>query len=220
MKPLCRAIMLGVLGLSFFSGCATLFSKKSDSIKIETDPAGAEVSIEGRKLGITPLTIDVERDTFRQKYLTIKKKGYETKRIFLEKTIDRTAFFNLGFITTTFGATSWGIDALSGAMFEYSPGYYSIDLESSEKTTRIKRSPEETGRWIERQRLVVASFENLKNDIVSGGGEWLTAYVALRVEGVKTSSKSLMNSIQKHSARLLEAKTPAQLFKRLENLSV
>lgn len=211
--PLAALIVLNV------SSCATLFSKKTDTIKIESDPPGAEVSIEGENFGETPVSIEVRRSTFGQKYLTLKKKGYKTRRVFLEKNIDGTSFFNLGFITTTFGATSWGIDALSGAMFEYRPGYYSIDLEKNNDKAELNK-PGGTPTKEDFQLFVTKSFSKLKRDISSGGGEWLSAYIAMKQRQISVSKERLMRAIEEKKSELIQSLNGLELFKRLEKIEV
>ena len=200
-------------------GCATIFASKKDTIKIESDPPGAEVSIEGEKFGETPVSIEVPRDTFGQKYVTLKKKGYKTRRVFLEKNIDKTAFFNLGFITTTSGATSWGIDALSGAMFEYKPGYYSIDLEKNNDNAELTEPVGPPSRD-NLQLFVSKSFAKLKRDISIGGGEWLSAYVAIKQRQLSVSKERIIKAIEKQKAELIKSVNAMDLFKRLENIEV
>jgi len=100
------AKLLGLCSVVVLGGCATMFSRTSDEISIDSDPKGAEVSIDGEVIGVTPLKTVVARDTLGTKYITVKKKGYRTRQVLMEKSLDSRALFNFGFISTTFGATS------------------------------------------------------------------------------------------------------------------
>ncbi len=128
-----RQISFCVLVLvGFISGCATLFSSGSEEITIDSEPSGADVFFEGENIGKTPLK---RRFTKRTETYTVKiqKAGYETRHYDLYKTVTPAAWFNIGFITTTFGATSWGIDALSGNMFSFAKHRYVVELEKAGK---------------------------------------------------------------------------------------
>lgn len=157
--------------LFLFSGCATLFSKKEDTITIKTEPPGAEVYVGVEPIGTTPLTYTFRRKTFEQKSLNIRKAGYKTKEMQLGRTLDATALFNFGFFLTTSGAPSWGIDALSGAMVQYDPQSYFIDLEPDKR----EAEPGEEDRR-SRRAFVLFNHHRLKSDIARGGGEYLSAY--------------------------------------------
>ena len=121
------SIILCIMCSALFAGCASMFAPNSDNITIKTNPEGADVYYGGNLLGQTPLTYSFKRETFEQKKLNIRKEGYKNQELLLEKTIEKIALFNLGFTTTTFGATSWGIDAATGNAIKYSPDSYLID---------------------------------------------------------------------------------------------
>lgn len=103
------------------SSCATMFAPSKDEITIKTDPEGADVYEGVNLLGKTPLTHTFDRETSGQKVLTIKKQGHKSHKLELGKTLEEKALLNFVFFLTTMGATSWGIDAISGNMVKYSP---------------------------------------------------------------------------------------------------
>lgn len=172
--------LLPLLCLLLFPACATIFSKSSDEIQIDSEPQGAKVYLDGAILGETPLKHNLERDTFGNPILMFKKDGYETRQYRVEKTLNKTALWNFGFITTTFGATSWGIDALSGKMIEYSPKAYVAELEPKKRSKDQGHLAPGGGRVFQ---YVIENFEKLRGDIARGGGEHLRHYWKLRVGG-------------------------------------
>lgn len=177
-----RVIILCALsGLLF--GCATMFAPGEDQITIKTDPGGAEVYDGATLLGKTPLTHTFARDTFEKKVLTVKMEGRKSHSLYLQKTMEKTALLNFGFITTTFGVTSWGVDAFSGHMTKYSPNSYLIELESAGGVT----TKEEQSRR-RRLRFVVLNSDSLRKDIARGDGEHLRAYYALRPSAKSSES--------------------------------
>src|SRR6185295_3808299 len=98
-------LLLVMIGLSL-GGCATMFSKKSDDITIKSDPPGADVYMGLTKICVTPCTFPMERKTFEMPDVSVRKVGYGTVKVDVQKTIETTALYNLGFITTSGGITS------------------------------------------------------------------------------------------------------------------
>jgi hypothetical protein len=125
-------------------GCATIFSSGSNDVTFESEPAGATVFTvpNGNKLGDTPLTTPISKG-MSSVSVEVKKDGYETKLVKLERTFNYTTLFNIIAFApsvtsttagTTTGAAAFGIDALTGKMFEYSPNKYVVELEKKKKT--------------------------------------------------------------------------------------
>lgn len=55
-----RITMTTVLFLSLtLGGCATLFKSKSTRVPLESSPAGAEVTVDGRTVGKTPTALEL-----------------------------------------------------------------------------------------------------------------------------------------------------------------
>ncbi|MBN4054486.1 PEGA domain-containing protein [Nitrospira defluvii] len=48
------------------SGCATLFSDRSDTLSIRSEPSGADIYLGAEKLGQAPLVRTFKRETFNQ----------------------------------------------------------------------------------------------------------------------------------------------------------
>ena len=201
--------LLSVSFLLLSSGCATLFSQKEDTITIKTEPPGAEVYEGTTPLGTTPLTHTFKRDTFKQIKVNIRKEGFKTGELELRRTLDKTALWNLGYILTTGGITSWGIDATTGAMIEYDPKSYYIDLEP------INRAPtlSERGRR-NRMAFVLFNHHRLKSDIARGEGEYLSAYY--RISDTAEPYRTFLQRIRKEAPALLSKEDGADFYRYLE----
>ena len=65
-----------VLTLSFI-GCATLFKAKSRTVSLDSDPQGAEIYINGNRMGRTPMPMNLSN--LKTVTVTFKKEGYEDK---------------------------------------------------------------------------------------------------------------------------------------------
>jgi hypothetical protein len=73
-----RIIFACLLALSLFSlnGCATLFGKKSHPLAISSDPRGADVYVNGFKMGTTPVELSLKAD--KSYTIEFRKEGYES----------------------------------------------------------------------------------------------------------------------------------------------
>lgn len=143
------------------SGCATIFSSSGQDISVTSNVEGAEVLLDGVSIGETPLTFYLERDTFKRHELTLRADDHRTRTVQVHKNLNTTALSNCTFIL------SWGTDALTGAMMEYSPDSYFIELEPK----RGQRAMPDRDLML----FIVASSTRLLNDIARGDGEALRA---------------------------------------------
>ena len=58
-------------------GCATLFKNKTAVVNINSDPDGADVYVNGNRMGKTPLPLNLSHK--KPLTITFKKDGYEDK---------------------------------------------------------------------------------------------------------------------------------------------
>lgn len=201
--------LLPLFFLLLFTGCATLFAEKQDTLTIKTEPPGAEVYAGAVPLGTTPLTHTFKRSTFEQTILNIRKEGYKTKELQLMRTVEPVALFNFGFFLTLSGATSWGIDALTGAMIQYSPTSYFIDLEKENGTP--------TALEIDRRRrmhFVLWNQSTLKEDIARGRGEYLSSYY--RLINSPESEEAFLQHTQEAAPALLSKEDGVDFYEQME----
>ena len=195
-----------------FAGCATMFAPNSDNITIRTNPEDADVFYGTNLLGKTPLTYSFKRETFEQKKLDIRKEGYKTQELLLQKTIEKKALYNLAFILTTMGVTSWGIDAATGNMIKYSPDSYLIDLEKDANSSSQKDHAR-----LQRFRFVVMNQDNLMKDISAGGGEYLRAYFESRPSNITSDNYQVfLNHVSHQALLLLSTDDPIIFYNNLE----
>jgi hypothetical protein len=92
-------------------------------IHFSSDPQKAEVSINGKVIGETPLTVRVNR-SLRRREVVIKKDGYETKRFKLRK-----KFMPISILSTTMIP----IDLISGAVVNYKDAYIHKELTPKDR---------------------------------------------------------------------------------------
>ena len=159
-----------LLSLLLLSSCATIFSDSSDKITFNSDPAGAEVYINGVVKGKTPLEVTMERDTFKKYTVQFKKVGFEAQESQITKTLNTTALFNIAWLC--FSETSAGIDALTGAIIRYSPTAYMAILKKQGSGASFDIRSQKT-------LYVFVNAHHLRRDLAQGGGVYLEALLEL-----------------------------------------
>jgi hypothetical protein len=117
-----KKILLLLLSFTILSfGSATIFSGKTNSISIDSEPTGAQVFIGGQLRGLTPLSVMMKKG-LSTKTLRVQKDGYVMQELILTKTFDPVALVNIFWDLST-------TDFLTGAIFEYTPNNYYITLK-------------------------------------------------------------------------------------------
>lgn len=191
-----------------------MFSRGYDDLTIESNPPGAEVFMGAEHIGTTPFTKRFERVTFEAPEITLRKKGYKPQTVTLERTLATPALGNLVFILTTMGVTSWGIDAASGNMIQYTPTSYLIDLQ--------RLGSEESVSWRRNHitlAFVLTNQMNLMQDISKGGGEYLEAYYHLIIAPMSMVSYPIfVDTVHKESGALLLCKNGLELHQALKEI--
>lgn len=105
------------------TGCASIVDGSEQMIVFQSMPNDAEIYIDGKLMGKTPLTVPVERA--EGKSFTIRKDGYKEQTIKMPVKLNPTFWGNL----IIGGAVGSSTDSSTGAIHEYAPGSYVLNLE-------------------------------------------------------------------------------------------
>lgn len=73
--------LFAVAILVFSSSCAMLTNDKLDTVSINSSPSGADIYIDGKHMGATPATLNIEPKDYN---VQLKKPGYGSTEIKLE----------------------------------------------------------------------------------------------------------------------------------------
>lgn len=120
---LCLLVGLGPV----LSGCATIMSGSEQKIGFSSTPTGAEVTIDGKVLGNTPLTENLStKETHTVKMLLA---GYEPYEMTLTKKTNGWVWGNILFGGLFGGLFGLGIDAITGAIYKLTPEQVNADLK-------------------------------------------------------------------------------------------
>lgn len=129
MQKLVTALMLGVLAL-FGGGCASIVKGTTQAIPVSSSPTGADIRLDGNRVGQTPGSIEVKRKS--DHLMTIEKEGYQTESIAITRNVGGAVFGNI----LAGGLIGWGVDAMSGAQYNLTPATISLTLKSLKAGTR------------------------------------------------------------------------------------
>jgi len=111
--------------LSLTSGCASIVKGTTQAIPVSSNPSGADVALDGNKIGQTPISIEVKRKT--DHLITISKPGYNTESIAITRNFGGAVLGNI----LAGGLIGWGVDAVSGAQYNLTPTTISMNLYKS-----------------------------------------------------------------------------------------
>jgi hypothetical protein len=157
-------LILPLASVLLFPGCATLTQKSTQRIPITSSPAGAEVSVNGVRKGVTPFQVKVPRKRTGQ-VIRIESPGYNPVEIRIRRTgaslligdvlLGGAAGFMIGWsifesddetgdygtvVWTTIAATICSfflIDMATGAGFELNPSDLNVTLTKAEGSPRV-----------------------------------------------------------------------------------
>lgn len=190
-----------LLVLMSLSGCATLFSDDTQRVSFTSSPEGAEVLMDGRTVGVTPVIAVIDRDSFKRRIVTMRMPGYRSVQFELGKSLNPVAILNLS------GLLSWATDAMTGNMIEYSPGSYYLELEPQGVAAGAHEGAQERAAL----RFVLVNHRRLLADIARGDGEHLRA--AARLLGVdRQAYPAFARALQRRADELLAREYPHELY--------
>lgn len=193
-----------IMVVSLVTSCATLFSDSSDTITITSEPSGATVYLNAKKMGVTPITLVLDRSVFDKYYIQLKKKGYKTNKFLVKKTITTAAVFNLSSLS------SWAIDVTTGSMMKFSPTDYLIELEKkSGKTTSIYKE--------KNLKYILVNNKQILTDIARGGGEYVSS--ALRSFNISEHDQPKAIEVLKNNFPMLMSQPTAyEVYKEIRKI--
>ena len=154
LKPESRKLLLlaGLLCQGLLSGCATIINGPTQAIPVASDPAFADVVVDGQSMGQTPTDITLTRK--RNHLVILSKEGYRQKSIAVTRAIGYAVWGN----AIAGGLIGWGIDATSGSQNNLSPDIISVKLEPQSRVKQADITDEN------QQRNVVRSMQTTLRD--------------------------------------------------------
>ena len=204
-------ILLSLTFLLTVSGCASIFTDGEDVVTFNSNVDQTNVFLDGSKIGVTPLTISLDRQ-IDNRPLKFTKKGYQAQEMLLAKTFNMNFGMLLDLTGTALTLTPMGVNALTGNMIRYSPTEYHIEME-----------PEKTGdhrlfrQRVASMRFAAYNFPDIQKDLVTGEGEY--------IEGLNASfqissahQEAFEEILQANLKTLIKAENGLEFWNRLNRL--
>ena len=117
-----KRILIGmsVLTLMLSMDCASVLKGTQQEVTFNSNPEEAQVFVDGALMGETPLTLKLKKNAYDN--IMVKKEGYATQNLPLEKKFDGIAIINVFWDLST-------TDLITGAIYEYKPDQYHFELK-------------------------------------------------------------------------------------------
>ena len=116
---LAAAAALALVG----SGCASIVHGSGQVVSISSDPSGADVWVDGEKIGKTPVSPNLKRK--RSHLVVLRKDGYREEQRVIHRVLSGAVAGNL----IAGGLIGWGVDALTGAQWRLVPETLHVELD-------------------------------------------------------------------------------------------
>ena len=120
-----RLTALLILVLLASVGCATLFKSKKSSISMSSTPSGADVYVDGNRVGQSPVVIELPNN--EEHIITFRKEGYGETTC----RIDRHVGGGWVVLDVLGGLIPVIIDAATGAWYNLDPKACNVNLPAA-----------------------------------------------------------------------------------------
>ncbi|MCM2264276.1 MAG: PEGA domain-containing protein [Desulfuromonadales bacterium] len=157
--------LLAVLFSLVLYGCATIVSGTTQEVTFQSEPEGATVTVNGRPLGKTPMTIQLDKKS--EQTLTFELSGYRTVTMPLSTSLDGWFWGNI-VIGGLLGSTT---DGLSGAVYEYAPSQYFVSLHPLNGIDKPQKA--------KAREFIVAGYKNIVQELNSTPAEYVNSLLEL-----------------------------------------
>lgn len=199
-----KIAILSVIAMTIL-GCASIISGTTDQISFSSNVDPVNVYIDGLKVGETPLKVDVQKKVGLGRVVRFEKAGYKTQEFNLRNKFDAVAVLDISSVIV-----SGGIDVLTGALMEYSPKTYHIEMVDDNEVIHGDQKKQ-----IEFAAFVLTNADVIKKNIAEGEGEALDSLIKLATNGASSYkfSKWLIDNTQS----ILSSESPEALLTKIRS---
>jgi|TARA_R110001606_G_scaffold36639_1_gene104627 hypothetical protein len=118
-------LLLTVITTLTLTSCATLFGPKSHSLSATSNPQGAEIYVDGERMGVTPLKLEL--DPSKTYSIEYRKKGYRS----ITKIVKGKVGVKWIVLDILGGLIPVVIDAATGNWYEFEKDRINANLENN-----------------------------------------------------------------------------------------
>lgn len=161
---LCLFILLFMV-----NSCATIVSGTTDEVTFNSEPQGVEVTVGGKVIGKTPLTVQLDKKSGQSVEFNLD--GYKRQTRALSTKLDGWFWGNI-VLGGLIGSTT---DGISGSIHEYSPNQYFVTMvaDSSNSVNEIHSEKSKI------KQFIIVSYKQIISDLAKGEGEYLDSLVSI-----------------------------------------
>jgi hypothetical protein len=146
-------LVVAALSLSSLSACGALFNGGPANVTVNSNPAGAEVWVDGTNRGVTPATLQLSKG--QSHTVTLRRAGYQEKTVVIDRKLSSTYLI----LDILGGLLPVVIDAATGSWYVLGTDEVNVDLESGTAMSG-QLTPEQLGAV--RMGASVGDFINLQ----------------------------------------------------------
>lgn len=187
------------------AGCATIISGTSNVISFSTNADPVRVYIDGLNVGNTPLKVAVEKKVGKGRVVRFEKAGYMKQEFNLKSKFDTVAILDI-----TSVITSGGIDVITGAIMEYDPRQYHVEMLVNDEALLKGQSKQ-----IQFASFVLTNADAIKENLATGGGEALDTLLFLVNSG--HSSFKFTKWLTNNTHSILSTESPEALLTKIRS---
>tara|TARA_R110002126_G_scaffold124451_1_gene266396 strand:+ start:14920 stop:15291 length:372 start_codon:yes stop_codon:yes gene_type:complete len=118
-------LLLTVITTLTLTSCASLFGPKSHSLSATSNPQGAEIYVDGERMGVTPLKLEL--DPSKTYSIEYRKKGYRS----ITKIVKGKVGVKWIVLDILGGLIPVVIDAATGNWYEFEKDRINANLENN-----------------------------------------------------------------------------------------
>ena len=191
---------ISMLGLAL-GGCATVINGSNQTLTVNTNVPGAQVTFNNIPLGVTPLIVSVRRG--QEGVLSVQAPGYQPFQAPITKKVNGIFFANI--FVGGIGSTT---DYTTGAMYAYEPDTYYVTLSP------MAMAPGAAEQWKRQESVrsfVLLNNEALAAELAAGRGEYVDALAEL----LAVSAEQRGEAVQRWRASYRASETAVAFADRL-----
>jgi Short C-terminal domain/PEGA domain len=157
--------LLSLSLLTVVSGCATIMHGTTQDIEIRTDPAGADILVDGRQQFKSPALVTMRRKDDHT--VEISRQGYQKERVDIrgDMSLAVAGDFLAG------GAIGYGIDAATGAQRRLVPEKVDVRLRpasggGTEERMEVLEKIDQLNQRKEKGLITEEEYKKMRQDLI------------------------------------------------------
>ncbi|MDH7603821.1 MAG: PEGA domain-containing protein [Melioribacter sp.] len=128
-----KIYFLAFISILFLESCATVINTTTQNVEIKTNPPNAKITIDGKKFGTTPQSVNLERGS--NHVIKLELDGYDTYETQITRKISIWFWGNAfnGFLPGMI------VDMFTGSMYNLLPESINVELQQAKAEPAKKK---------------------------------------------------------------------------------